>query len=209
METLITVVTIISVLILGAISPGPSFILVARTALCISRQDGIAAALGMGVGGVIFSLLALFGLQVVLETVPTLYLVLKIAGGLYLLYLAIQILRSASTPLQFEPVATDSKQQRQKSFMAGLLTQLCNPKAAVIYGSIFAALLPSNFSNSLYFVLPPAIFLMETGWYSFVSIVLSSSKPRAIYLQWKAGFDRVAGSVMAVLGIKLIAGVNQ
>ncbi len=205
METLITITTILSVLILGCISPGPSFVLVAKLALSNSRNDGIAAALGMGIGGIIFSLLALLGLQAVLESVPALYMVLKIVGGLYLIYLAVQMIRGASARLQIEPTKYRNEQQLKKSFTVGILTQLSNPKTAIYYTSVFAALLPNNFSNSLYIVLPPIVFVMEAGWYSFVSIVLSSPKPRAIYLKWKAGFDRVAGGVMSLLGIKLLA----
>src|SRR6185312_5567565 len=66
MDTLVPFLSILAALALGAVSPGPSFVFVVRTSLAQSRRDGIAAARGMGVGGVIFAALALLGLQVAL-----------------------------------------------------------------------------------------------------------------------------------------------
>ncbi len=55
------VLTILAALLLGAMSPGPSFVIVARNAIGLSRGDGLATALGMGIGGVFFSGIALLG----------------------------------------------------------------------------------------------------------------------------------------------------
>jgi len=56
------IVTILAALLLGAMSPGPSFVIVARNAIGLSRGDGLATAAGMGIGGVFFSGIALLGL---------------------------------------------------------------------------------------------------------------------------------------------------
>ena len=56
------ILTILAALLLGAMSPGPSFVIVARNAIGLSRGDGLATALGMGIGGVFFSGIALLGL---------------------------------------------------------------------------------------------------------------------------------------------------
>ena len=60
-------------LILGVMSPGPSFVLVSQTAMSKSRSAGIAISLGMGVGSAIFTVLAALGLYVLLESVPVSY----------------------------------------------------------------------------------------------------------------------------------------
>lgn len=86
---ILSVVTIGGALALGAMSPGPSFILVARTAVASSRRAGMGAALGMGVGSVIISLIALMGLHTLLAAVPWLWVALKTGGGVYLLWMAV------------------------------------------------------------------------------------------------------------------------
>jgi len=58
MEGVLAVLSIAGAITLGAMSPGPSFVLVARTSVARSRADGLAMALAMGVGGVLFAVLA-------------------------------------------------------------------------------------------------------------------------------------------------------
>src|SRR5205085_7867128 len=122
---------------------GPSFVLVARISVAVSRGDGVAAALGMGVGGVIFASLALFGLQAVLVSLPWLYTGVRLLGGTYLLYLAVMLWRGAREPIALSdadaPVAAAGR-----SFWLGLSTQLSNPKTTIVYASVFAALLPAD-----------------------------------------------------------------
>ena len=62
MTGLLPFLGILAAVTLGAISPGPSFVFVARSAVALSRAEGLAAALGMGIGGVGFAALALLGL---------------------------------------------------------------------------------------------------------------------------------------------------
>ncbi|MDR5745531.1 LysE family transporter [Caballeronia sp. LZ029] len=193
-------------LLLGAMIPGPSFVIVARNSIGISRADGLATALGMGVGGIFFGGIALAGLYTLLVAVEWLYIALKIAGGLYLIYIASKIWRGAAKPMQMPtqddaPTLTTSA---RKSFWLGLTTQLSNPKTAIWYGSIFAALLPQHPPLWCYFVLPPMVFAIETGWYTVVALGFSSKRPREMYLRTRKWIDRIAASVIAMLGLRLI-----
>lgn len=205
MSTATLIIGIVSALGLGAMSPGPSFLLVARTAVVASRMDGIAAAIGMGVGGVVFAAIALLGLHVLLANVPWLYVGLKIAGGAYLVYLGYRIWRGATKPLAVSQTdSLDVSRKITQSFGVGLITQLSNPKTAIVYASVFTAFLPPHFPLSLAFLLALLVFAVEAGWYAIVAIALSSEKPRSWYLRYKAWVDRAAGGVMAFLGGKLI-----
>lgn len=190
----------------GAMIPGPSFFMVARTAVGSSRSAGLAAAAGMGIGGISFAIGALVGLHAVFAAVPKLFLILKLFGGAYLLYLGIGIWKGASTPLQTDPEssATESGVAARRVFLMALATQLSNPKAAIVYASVFAAFLPPNFSFALALATVVTLFVIEAGWYTLVAFVLSSAGPRAAYLRFKAAIDRCAGGVMSLLGIKLV-----
>ncbi|EEA01772.1 Lysine exporter protein (LYSE/YGGA) [Burkholderia sp. H160] len=203
------ILTILAALLLGAMSPGPSFVIVARNAIGLSRGDGLATALGMGIGGVFFSGIALLGLYTLLATVEWLYIGLKVAGGVYLVYLASKIWRGAAKPLTFNETETGSVGNPRKSFWIGLSTQLSNPKTAVYYGSIFAALLPQHAPVWCYFALPPAIFAIEAGWYTIVALCFSSKRPREIYLRWKAWIDRMAAGAVTALGLRLILNAHK
>lgn len=205
MELSVSLLSLVLALVLGAVSPGPSFLMVARTALVASRKDGLAAALGMGVGGVILCAVALLGLLAVFAAIPMLYLALKVLGGAYLMYLGFRIWRGASLPLVVANAAAQNQPIRLKRhFLLGLATQLSNPKTAIVYASIFASLLPGDTPKAVLMMLPALIFVIETTWYAVVAVVLSAPVPRDRYLASKAWLDRVAGSIMAVIGLKLL-----
>jgi threonine/homoserine/homoserine lactone efflux protein len=202
MNATLAVLAIAAAIAIGAASPGPSFVMVVRTAVAKSRTHGLAAALGMGVGGVIFCALALFGMRAVFAQAEWLYVAFKLAGGCYLIYLAWRIWRSADQPLSQEGAAI-VEGRAFRSFLLGLGTQLSNPKTLVFYGSVFA-LLPADLPIWGDLVLPPIIMAIETGWYTLVALAFSLPQPRAAYLRWKSKIDRLAGAVMAALGLKLI-----
>jgi threonine/homoserine/homoserine lactone efflux protein len=103
MESLLAVLSIAGAITLGAISPGPSFVLVARTSVARSRTDALAMALAMGV--------------------PFLYGVLKVVGGAYLVYLGWGLWRHAAMPILLE----EAVQSSARSFWLGLATQMSNP----------------------------------------------------------------------------------
>jgi threonine/homoserine/homoserine lactone efflux protein len=191
---------ILAALAVGTVSPGPSFVMVARTAAAQSRRDGVAAALGMGLGGFLFAVLALLGLQAVLAAVPTLYAALKILGGLYLAWLGWRIWRAARLPLDVSAAPAP----RGRAFLPGLATQVSNPKTALVYASVFAAFLPPQYGMSFAAALLLLIFLIEAGWYTLVAIALSTEQPRAAYLRGKRWVDRLAGGVLILLGAKLV-----
>ena len=68
MDAFAAFVAIMGTLALGTMRPGPSFLMVARTSIALSRADGIAAAFGMGIGGLAFGVLALLGVRLILES---------------------------------------------------------------------------------------------------------------------------------------------
>jgi threonine/homoserine/homoserine lactone efflux protein len=195
--------SIFAAMLVGAMSPGPSFVVVSRIAISRSRLDGLAAAAGMGVGGIVFSVLALAGLTALLTQFAWLYLVLKLAGGAYLVYIACRIWRRAKEPLEVSG-SIEGRSSIRRSFSTALLTQLSNPKTIIVYASIFAAFLPKTIPFGVIVGLPIGIFAIEFGWYAIVAMAFSARRPRQVYLSAKRWIDRSAGLVMGGLGLRLI-----
>lgn len=203
-QELVALTGILAALAVGVASPGPSFVMVARVAVATSRRQAMGAALGMGLGGLLFGAAALLGLQGVLHAVPALYLALKVLGGLYLCYLGVLIFRSAAQPLPVEK-AGPGDGDAKRAFWLGFTTQVSNPKTAIVYASVFAAFLPQHVSASFAALLLALVFLVEAGWYALVAVILSSAAPQKVYLSFKAWIDRAAGCVMVGLGLKLLS----
>lgn len=204
MSEVAIIAAILGAVLIGAISPGPSFVMVLRTSIAHSRGDGLAAALGMGLGATLFGAVALLGLTALLAQVEWLYMVLKLAGGAYLIYLAVRIWRGAHTPIVIPPTAAFKSNGLRRSFSMALMTQLSNPKTAVAYASLFAALLPPQVSTWVVLVLPPFIFVIETSWYAVVAMVFSAQRPRLAYVRAKAWIDKVTALVIGGLGFRLV-----
>jgi threonine/homoserine/homoserine lactone efflux protein len=204
MSQLLSLSGIIVAISIGAISPGPSFLMIARTAVSRGRTAALAAAFGMGLGAFIFASAALLGLNAILTAVPLLYLAFKIIGAAYLLYIATLIWRGAGQALvDTQSENADEQRSWQKQFSLGLATQVSNPKTAIVYGSVFAAFLPSAPTWHFNFAVLASVVFIEIAWYAVVASLLSTPQARHTYLRYKKRLDRSAAVVMGALGIKL------
>jgi len=195
-------------ILLGAMSPGPSFVLVSQVAMSVSRTAAITTSIGMGSGAATFALLAAAGLYLVLESVPVFYMTLKIVGGIYLCHLAYTIWRNSNKPIEKKTAHSTNNTPPHKNsfrlFLIGFLTQLSNPKTAIVFASIFAAFLPGKLPSYSYLLLVIVAFAIDAGWYCLISVVLSTKKAQSSYAKYKKYIDRSASSVMVFMGIKLI-----
>ncbi|CAN7606617.1 MULTISPECIES: LysE family translocator [Ensifer] len=204
MHELAILASILGVFLLGAMSPGPSFIVVSRIAIARSRADGLMAAVGMGIGGFFFACIAVAGLTAILLQVEWLNILLRLAGGAYLVWIGISIWRAAPQKIMIAETPADQPSTLWKSLLRGLFVQISNPKTAIFYASMFAALLPSPAPTWMLLALPPLLFINEFAWYAIVALGFSSHGPRVVYLRSKTWIDRAAGAVVGALGLKLM-----
>jgi threonine/homoserine/homoserine lactone efflux protein len=116
------------------LTPGPNMIYLISRSICQGRSAGLVSLFGVALGFVVYMLAAAFGLTALLLAVPYAYDALRIGGALYLLYLAWQAIRpGGASPFQVKDLAADSP---RRLFAMGLLTNLLNPKIAVMYLSL-------------------------------------------------------------------------
>lgn len=124
-----------SLIALGMVlTPGPNMIYLISRSICQGRSAGMVSLAGVASGFVFYMLCAAFGITALLMTVPYAYDALRFAGALYLLWLAWQAIRPGSrSPLQVKALRPDGP---RKLFAMGFLTNLLNPKIAVVYLSL-------------------------------------------------------------------------
>lgn len=197
---ILPLVSIGLVQLLAVISPGPSFLITARTAVAQSRRDGLKVALGLGAGTVIWSAAALLGLNAVFHAVPVLFIGMKVAGALFLLYIAWMIFSHAAEPLKLDGAG----ERLANPFLKGFLTQISNPKVAVFFGSIFIAMLPAQVPLWMMLALVLIVTFNEVWWYSVVALFFGSGRVRGFYLRAKVWIDRVTGLFLGALGLRLL-----
>ena len=200
--SLLTLATIGAVHLLAAMSPGPSFLVTARTAVARSRTDGVKVALGLGAGTIVWSAAALLGLNFLFHQFHWLFVGMKVAGSLFLLWIAFQILTHATDPIDVNEGASGEK--GHGSLLRGFLIQISNPKVVVFFGSIFVAMLPSDVPPWMAVALIVILTTNEVVWYSLVSLFFGSSPVRRFYLVAKHWIDRTTGAFLGFLGLRLL-----
>jgi threonine/homoserine/homoserine lactone efflux protein len=116
------------------LTPGPNMIYLTSRAICQGRMAGLISLGGIALGFVIYMLCAALGITAIFLSVPLAYDALRIAGAIYLLYLAWQALKPGGrSPFQVRNLPEDSP---RRLFGMGLFTSLLNPKIAILYVSL-------------------------------------------------------------------------
>jgi threonine/homoserine/homoserine lactone efflux protein len=116
------------------LTPGPNMAYLVSRAITQGRSAGLVSLGGVGLGFIVYLLLAAFGITAMLFAVPVAYGVLRAAGAAYLAWLAWKALRpGGSSPFELRALAPDSP---RRLFAMGFLTNLLNPKAALLYLSL-------------------------------------------------------------------------
>ena len=115
-------------------TPGPNMIYLISRSITQGRMAGIISLAGVVLGFIVYIVATLFGLIAIFDVVPTLYEVLKFAGAAYLLWLAWKAIKPGSSSV-VEPSALPFERPR-KLFLMGFMTNLLNPKIAVLYVSL-------------------------------------------------------------------------
>ncbi len=116
------------------LTPGPNMIYLVSRSICQGPVAGLVSLGGVALGFVFYMLMSALGITVLIMAVPFAYDVLKFAGAAYLLWMAWQALKPGGrSPFQVRDLPKDSP---QKLFVMGLVTNILNPKAAVLYLSL-------------------------------------------------------------------------
>lgn len=129
------------------LTPGPNMIYLVSRSICQGPKAGLISLGGVALGFVVYLLLAAFGITAIVMAVPFAYDALRIAGAAYLLWLAWQAIRPGGrSPFQVRELPPDSP---MRLFIMGLLTNLLNPKAAVLYLSLLPQFVDPERGNML------------------------------------------------------------
>ncbi|MBC2771455.1 LysE family translocator [Rhizobium sp. AQ_MP] len=195
-----------SLVCLGMVlTPGPNMTYLVSRSICQGPMAGLISLGGVALGFVVYMLLAAFGITVLLLAVPFAFEVLKFCGALYLGWLAWQALRPGGrSPFHVRDLPADSP---RKLFFMGLVTNLLNPKVAILYMS----LLPQFIDPTRGSVLLQSLVLGFTQIVIGVTgngLIALSAGSIAVFLAgrpfWMVVQRRLMGTVLAALAIRMV-----
>ncbi len=188
--------------LIAAASPGPTILMSARIGVTEGLRAGVYYSLGCGIGAVFWAMTAFFGLSLIFQIAPTVLWGFKLAGGLFLLWIALQMWRHAADPLPDN--ATDAPPRSARSaFALGLTTQLANPKPVIFFGAVFVGTIPPETPAWIIAALLLVIFLNEVTCTTAVARVFSFERSRRTYAGLKKQIDRTFGGLLGLLGAKI------
>jgi threonine/homoserine/homoserine lactone efflux protein len=186
------------VALLLAMTPGPDMALVMRNSVRGGRTAGFQTMAGISVGLAGWGLATAFGVAAVLAASATLFTALKIAGGVYLVFLGLQTLWSLRHGGHVDHVSAPA---RSSPFRQGLVTNLLNPKLAVFFTTLLPQFISPDDPYVVKSVLLAVLFIaIGLAWLTvYVLIVDAVARSRAFRIVVEA----ISGVVLVALGVRL------
>lgn len=186
-------------------SPGPDNLMVLGVGISKGRKQGMAFGLGCALGCISHTILASLGISALIAASPTAFTALKLSGGLYLIYLGVNALRSSGNTQISSNALPD--QSLKTLFAKGLFANSINPKVVLFFLSFLPQFVIAEHGSvqwqtaqlGLAFTLQAAILFGLLGYFSGSAGSWLNRNPRTgLWL------DRIAGSIFIGLGTKLI-----
>jgi threonine/homoserine/homoserine lactone efflux protein len=140
MPTASTLILFTSAALALAAMPGPGLFYIAGRTLAAGRRDGLASCLGSACGGLLHVLAGAIGVSALIMASATAFTVLKLAGGLYLIWLGVQTWRQAGSAEPAPPRAGGSRPDAWRALRQGAVVEATNPKTAAFVALQFAVL---------------------------------------------------------------------
>ena len=194
--------TALVVWLAALMTPGPDFAATVHASVGGSRRGGLAVGAGVTVGMAAGATASLFGLHAVLLAFEGLVTAVRLAGAAYLTYIGVQLLWAAWKG-EASHVQAAAPRSVSGAFRHGLLTNLANPKALALFGSLFAVLVPPDAPTWFSGGFLVAILVSTAAWYGLVAIMMSSDVVGRAYHRVERGINAVTGAVFVAVGARL------
>ena len=194
------------------VSPGPDNLMVLGFGIARGRVQGVTFGLGCALGCLSHTVLATLGISALIAASPSAFLALKVCGGLYLVWLGIQALRSrgnvAVVTTGAASISNTSNISLARLFAKGLLANAINPKVVIFFLSFLPQFVAADRGHvgwqtaqlGIVFTLQAALLFGALGYFS-------GSVGQWLQRHARAGLwlDRIAGTIFVALGVRLIA----
>jgi len=211
MNEVTILVTLASIHFIALMSPGPDFALVVQNATRHGRQTGLYIALGLSCGILLHSLLSLTGISYLVHQQPTLFALMQLAGGSYLLYLGIGALKSTWQTIHThddDSLPAESKdlilKNKREAFSKGFATNILNPKALVFFVSLMSSLVPADMSLSGKGFALIILFGLSLFWFSLLAWMLSTKALQKKLSEATVYIDGLCGVVFSFIGASIL-----
>ncbi|NPE51664.1 LysE family translocator [Dickeya dadantii] len=186
------------------LTPGPNMIYLLSRTVCQGRRAGLVSLSGVALGFLFYMSAAALGITAIMMAVPLAYDALRIAGACYLLWLAWQAVRGGASPFQLRELKPDSN---RRLFVMGLVTNLLNPKAAILYLSLLPQFIRPEQGSVLTQSLTLGLTQIAISMTVNASLVMAAGYIAAFLAErplWQRVQRWLMGTVLAGLAVRML-----
>ncbi|MBN8189788.1 LysE family translocator [Salipiger thiooxidans] len=207
MENINHLLVVFTAYVIAAGSPGPSNLRIMGVAMNHGRKAGLALAAGVITGSLIWGVSAATGVSALLARYAEALIVLKIFGGIYLLYLAVRAARSAMTPdaaTSSMPARTDTAPSSATLYRQGLIMHLANPKAVLAWIALVTLGLGPDASWREVSTILAGCAVLSVTIFGGYALVFSTAPMVRVYRRARRGIEGVLAAFFGFAGLRLL-----
>ena len=201
MDYAIVLIGVFAIFIPALILPGPDFVAVVRSSMTYGTRAGLLTTLGVSLGLCLYATLSLVGLSAILVKYQWLTWAVRVLGGAYLIFLGVKLLRTQPRQIELDAAGHPS---RNRAVLFGFLVTLTNPKAVVLFASVFATAVTASTPAWLMGLMIGLVTASSLIWYSCVSVFMSSAPVMRRFQRARHWIERAAGVCFIGLGGKSV-----
>ena len=198
--------SLISICLLGALSPGPSLMVILACTAENGRKAGVLASIGHGLGVFIYALAAASGLSYLLNHFQSVFLALQLLGAGLLLWLGLRILKTTFMAAQGQADIPSSAKQPaalQYAFRDGFLIAVFNPKIAAFFISLFSQFLEQGQLVMLHLSMAGLAGFIDMAVYLFYAVLASTAVVDGLMKRYARFRDGLFAVILVGLSVSL------
>jgi RhtB (resistance to homoserine/threonine) family protein len=191
---------------LGAMSPGPDFVIVTQHSLQQGKKSGLYTALGISLGCLVHVSYCVIGIGVIVANSVIAFNVIKYLGAAYLIFLGIKVLISRTEDPLLQKGATRSPRKILSSWGAlkrGFLVNILNPKATLFFLSVFSQVISSQTPQAIQALYGLELSLISFIWFGSLACILTHDSLKTKLTSAQKYLDKMLGGFLVALGLKV------
>jgi len=193
-----TFIKVFLVCSLGAMSPGPSWVLIINNALFKGKISGYITSIGHGLGIATYALIANLSIGIIIQSNIFFFNTLKVFSIIFLIYLGYKSF-SATTINIYEKKLTGKFQ----SFLEGFSLAILNPKVLIWFIAIYSQFMSPNNELVFNFILIITAGIVDMSWYCLLVFFVVTARLLPIIQDKILIFQRTIGSIFIAIGLAL------
>lgn len=181
------------------LSPGVDFFLILTNSTKYGKFEGIITSIGIAFANLFYILLALFGITLIKDN-PLIFLIIKIFGALYLLYIGILLLKSKKRELFKDKIEKKLvKKDIFKFFTIGFLSAILNPKNSIFYFTMFSISINNHTIFYVQIFYAFWMFFAVLFWDIFIVYLVTNKKSKIFLDNYSNFIEKISGIILLLI----------